>query len=171
VPDNNFDTDVTAELVEMLQFLSDWLAADRDARIALDRYIGRAHASGSVRDDLYRFSLLLGGTHQTTPAWTTRHRPDCRKPTRRAATAHRQPDPKSTPPTPRGDVTFRLHKSSFDRSPPVSAARGRVAVGLIAPQPFVGHPRVLREASHRRLTRQFHQHRRGRAILGGVGEP
>jgi hypothetical protein len=65
VPDNNFDTDATAELAEMLQFLSDWLAADQDARIALDRYIGRAHASRSVRDDLYRFSLLLGGTHQT----------------------------------------------------------------------------------------------------------
>jgi hypothetical protein len=68
VPDNNFDThatDATAEPAEMLQFLGDWLAADQDARIALDRFIGRAHATRGVRDDLYRLSLLLGGIYET----------------------------------------------------------------------------------------------------------
>jgi hypothetical protein len=62
VADNNFDN---AELTEMRMFLADWLAADQDARVALDRFIGRAHASRSVRDDLYRFGILLGGTYDT----------------------------------------------------------------------------------------------------------
>lgn len=62
--DNNCDN---AELTEMLMFLADWLAANRDARIALDPYIGRAHASRSVRDDLYRFGDLLGDTYAPRP--------------------------------------------------------------------------------------------------------
>jgi hypothetical protein len=62
VADNNSGN---AELTEMLMFLADWLAAGQDARIALDRFTGRAHASRSVRDDLYRFGILPGGTYDT----------------------------------------------------------------------------------------------------------
>ncbi len=36
-----------------------------------------------------------------------------------------------------------------------SAARGRVSAGLIAPQSFMGDPRVLREGAHRRVPRQL----------------
>jgi hypothetical protein len=64
VADNNCDN---AELTEMLMFLADWLAANRGARIARDPYIGRAHASRSVRDDLYRFGDLLGDTYAPRP--------------------------------------------------------------------------------------------------------
>ena len=79
--DNNCDN---AELTEMLMFLADWLAANRDARIALDPYVGRAHASRSVRDDLYRFGDLLGDTYAPRPDirdWpdlsASHTRPDC----------------------------------------------------------------------------------------------
>ncbi|MEU4843145.1 hypothetical protein [Nocardia testacea] len=33
-----------------------------------------------------------------------------------------------------------------------------VAVGLISPQPLVGHPRTFGEAAHRNVTRQLHRH-------------
>jgi hypothetical protein len=54
----------TAELGEMLQFLSDWLARDRDhLQASLEGFTGsRAYSTPQLRDDLARFIFLLGGS-------------------------------------------------------------------------------------------------------------
>jgi hypothetical protein len=52
------------ELAEMLQFLSDWLARDRDhLETSLESFAGSgAYDTGQLRDDLARFIFLLGGS-------------------------------------------------------------------------------------------------------------
>jgi len=37
------------ELAELLQFINDWLVADQDARISLDRFAGRAYSAQCLR--------------------------------------------------------------------------------------------------------------------------
>jgi hypothetical protein len=64
MPGQTLDTGDAAELAEMLQFLSDWLAAD-PARLgaSLAGFIGSsAYTSQHLRDDLDRFTFLLGGS-------------------------------------------------------------------------------------------------------------
>jgi hypothetical protein len=53
-----------AELAEMLQFLSDWLARDRDhLETSLEGFVGScAYGTRQLRDDLARFIFLLGGS-------------------------------------------------------------------------------------------------------------
>jgi hypothetical protein len=63
-------TDVTlapadaAELVEMLQFLSDWLARDRHhLETSLEAFAGSsAYGPRQLSDDLARFIFLVGGS-------------------------------------------------------------------------------------------------------------
>lgn len=64
-----------AELAELLALVNDWLATDQQARISLDRFVGRAYTAQNLRTDLYRFILLLGGTFATKSVED--HRPDC----------------------------------------------------------------------------------------------
>ena len=53
-----------AELAEMLQFLSDWLACDRDhLEASLEGFVSKcAYGTRQLRDDLARFIFLLGGS-------------------------------------------------------------------------------------------------------------
>jgi hypothetical protein len=55
--------DDTAELAEMLQFLSDWLARDHDhLETSLEGFVGGGYDTQQLRDDLARFIFLLGGS-------------------------------------------------------------------------------------------------------------
>lgn len=62
MPNTSLHTSDAVELAEMLQFLSDWLAADHDHLDAsLARFVGhRAHGATQLRSDLHRFVFLLG---------------------------------------------------------------------------------------------------------------
>ena len=53
-----------AELAEMLQFLSEWLARDPDRLSAsLAQFVGHpAYGITQLREDLERFTFLLGGS-------------------------------------------------------------------------------------------------------------
>jgi hypothetical protein len=54
----------TAELAEMLQFISDWLARDQHhLQASLEDFVG-SHGYGTpqLRDDLARFIFLLAGS-------------------------------------------------------------------------------------------------------------
>ena len=65
MPDIKLDVTDAAELAEMLQFLSGWLARDA-ARLAtsLEEFVGHpAYGITQLRDDLERFVFLLGGSH------------------------------------------------------------------------------------------------------------
>jgi hypothetical protein len=64
MPHVTLDAADAAELAEMLQFLSDWLARD-PARLAasLEELVGHpAYGTRQLRDDLDRFVFLLGGS-------------------------------------------------------------------------------------------------------------
>ena len=64
MPDVKLDTADAAELAEMLQFLSQWLARD-PARLgaSLAEFVGHpAYGLGELRNDLERFVFLLGGS-------------------------------------------------------------------------------------------------------------
>jgi hypothetical protein len=64
MPDFKLDTSDAAELAEMLQFLSQWLARD-PARLgaSLEQFVGHpAYGLPQLRDDLERFVFLLGGS-------------------------------------------------------------------------------------------------------------
>ena len=54
-----------AELAEMLQFLSDWLARDQNhLASSLEGFIGScAYGTQQLHDDLARFIFLLGGSN------------------------------------------------------------------------------------------------------------
>ena len=63
MPDVRLDAVDAAELAELLQFLSRWLARDR-ARLgaSLEQFVGHpAYNTGELRQDLARFTFLLGG--------------------------------------------------------------------------------------------------------------
>ena len=62
MPHTSLDTSDAVELAEMLQFLSDWLAADHDhLNASLTRFVGHpAHGANQLRTDLHRFVFLLG---------------------------------------------------------------------------------------------------------------
>lgn len=68
MPSLSLDPGDAAELAEMLQFISDWLASDHAALDAsLTRYTGtRACNAATLRNDLDRFTFLLGGNDGET---------------------------------------------------------------------------------------------------------
>jgi hypothetical protein len=63
MPNTNLDTTDAAELAEILQFLSDWLARDPGRLGAsLEAFVGHpAYGISQLRLDLNRFIFLLGG--------------------------------------------------------------------------------------------------------------
>jgi hypothetical protein len=64
MPEVRLDVTDAAELAEMLQFLSGWLARD-PARLAasLEDFVGHpAYGISQLRQDLERFVFLLGGS-------------------------------------------------------------------------------------------------------------
>ena len=63
MPEVRLDLADAAELAEMLQFLSQWLARD-PARLgaSLEEFVGHsAYGTAQLRQDLDRFVFLLGG--------------------------------------------------------------------------------------------------------------
>jgi hypothetical protein len=58
----SLDTSDAIELAEMLQFLSDWLAADPDhLHASLQTFLGNpTYTATDLRHDLARFTFLLG---------------------------------------------------------------------------------------------------------------
>jgi hypothetical protein len=64
MPDFKLDASDAAELAEMLQFLSQWLARD-PAHLgpSLEDFVGHpAYGISQLRQDLERFVFLLGGS-------------------------------------------------------------------------------------------------------------
>ena len=64
MPENMLDGTDAAELAEMLQFLSQWLARD-PGRLgpSLEDFVGHpAYGLPQLRQDLERFVFLLGGS-------------------------------------------------------------------------------------------------------------
>ena len=64
MPEVRLDAGDAAELAEMLQFLTGWLARD-PARLAasLEQFVGHpAYGLPQLRSDLERFVFLLGGS-------------------------------------------------------------------------------------------------------------
>jgi hypothetical protein len=63
MPDVRLDAVDVAELAELLQFISQWLARDRGRLGAsLEEFVGHpAYNIGELRQDLNRFTFLLGG--------------------------------------------------------------------------------------------------------------
>ena len=64
MPDVRLDAVDAAELAELLQFLSQWLARD-PARLgdSLAQFVGHpAYGLAQLRNDLQRFVFLLGGS-------------------------------------------------------------------------------------------------------------
>ena len=63
MPAIKLDVTDAAELAEMLQFLSGWLARDPGRLAAsLEEFVGHpAYGITQLRDDLERFVFLLGG--------------------------------------------------------------------------------------------------------------
>ena len=63
MPQISLDTVDAAELAELLQFLSQWLSRDPDRLGAsLEAFVGHpAYGTAQLRQDLDRFTFLLGG--------------------------------------------------------------------------------------------------------------
>jgi hypothetical protein len=64
MPEVRLDTGDAAELAEMLQFISEWLAQD-PGRLgpSLEQFVGHpAYGLPQLRGDLDRFIFLLGGS-------------------------------------------------------------------------------------------------------------
>ena len=60
----NISLDDAIELGQFLQFLDDWLATDHtQLNESLARFVGcDAYGAAALRDDLARFTFLLGGS-------------------------------------------------------------------------------------------------------------
>jgi hypothetical protein len=65
MPRVTLDAADAAELTEILQFLSDWMAGDPGClgRSLQDFTGNRAYGTAQLRQDLNRFAFLLGGHH------------------------------------------------------------------------------------------------------------
>ena len=63
MPELRLDAVDAAELAELLQFISGWLARDPDRLgISLEAFAGHpAYGTAQLRQDLDRFAFLLGG--------------------------------------------------------------------------------------------------------------
>jgi hypothetical protein len=68
MPDVRLDASDAAELAEMLQFLNGWLAHDpTPLGASLAEFVGHpAYGLPQLRDDLDRFTFLLGGSDGET---------------------------------------------------------------------------------------------------------
>ncbi len=103
MPAQTLDTGDAAELAEMLQFLSDWLAAD-PARLGASLAgftASSAYTSQHLRDDLDRFTFLLGSCPVcATPFTPARRQRYCTPACRQTAFRRRQPAPLPQPPPP-----------------------------------------------------------------------
>jgi hypothetical protein len=64
MPSLSLDSGDAAELAEMLEFLSEWLAADRGRlAVSLRDFVGHpAYGLSELRVDLDKFVFLLGGS-------------------------------------------------------------------------------------------------------------
>jgi hypothetical protein len=64
MPDMTLDVGDATELAELLQFVTDWLASDRDAlEQSLREFVGAGgYDVESLRDDVHRFVFLLRGS-------------------------------------------------------------------------------------------------------------
>ncbi len=64
------------ELGQLLQFLDDWLATDHGpVKDSLTRFVGcDAYGAETLRDDLARFTFLLGGSDGRRPLLATHPR-------------------------------------------------------------------------------------------------
>jgi hypothetical protein len=64
MPEVRLDAADAAELAEILQFLSGWLACDPTRRaVPLEEFVGHpAYGITQLRQDLERFVFLLGGS-------------------------------------------------------------------------------------------------------------
>jgi hypothetical protein len=64
MPEVKLDATDAAELAEMLQFISQWLAQDpRRLGTSLEQFVGHpAYGLSELRSDLERFAFLLGGS-------------------------------------------------------------------------------------------------------------
>jgi hypothetical protein len=64
MPDVSLNATDAAEVAEMLQFLSGWLARDPSRLGAsLEQFVGHpAYGLNELRSDLERFAFLLGGS-------------------------------------------------------------------------------------------------------------
>jgi hypothetical protein len=63
MPEIRLDAVDAAELAELLQFLAEWLARDPGRlRASLEAFVGHPACNlGELRQDLNRFTFLLGG--------------------------------------------------------------------------------------------------------------
>ena len=63
MPTMNLDLGDAVELAELLQFINDWLTTDHERLDAsLQTFVGnRAYDTRQLRNDLHRFTFLLGG--------------------------------------------------------------------------------------------------------------
>lgn len=63
MPGTSLNAADTAELAELLQFLSDWLTRDHEhLETTLARFVGNhAYNTRHLRNDLNRFTFQLGG--------------------------------------------------------------------------------------------------------------
>ena len=63
MPELRLDAVDAAELAELLQFISQWLARDPDQLgVSLEAFVGHpAYGTAQLRQDLGRFAFLLGG--------------------------------------------------------------------------------------------------------------
>jgi len=63
MPELRLDAVDAAELAELLQFLAGWLARDPDRLgVSLEAFVGHpAYGTAQLRQDLNRFTFLLGG--------------------------------------------------------------------------------------------------------------
>lgn len=86
MPDMKLDAADAAELAEILQFLSGWLARD-PARLgaSLDDFVGHpAYGISQLRQDLERFVFLLDGSDGEPCSATRPHDPRQSSPASRA---------------------------------------------------------------------------------------
>ena len=69
MPEMKLDVVDAAELAELLQFLSGWLAQDPGRLAAsLEQFVGHpAYGLAQLRSDLERFVFLLGGSDGESP--------------------------------------------------------------------------------------------------------
>ena len=61
--ETTISTDHTSELAEILQFIADWITADREhLDTSLVTFVGsRAYDIAELEADLHRYAFLLGG--------------------------------------------------------------------------------------------------------------
>jgi hypothetical protein len=81
MPSVTLDTADAAELAEILAFISQWLARDPSLESSLAAFTGHpAYATRHLRDDLDRFTFLLGASDEEQFLPASDHPPDDQAP-------------------------------------------------------------------------------------------